>query len=117
LSDTTQQLEEMRQENKRLREQQNVEDIPALVDDKIGAVKVGSLFKINEYDRRGYSILASRFGELIRRKLASEGKASIRFYVLSKDRSTNIEYMVPISFTVDMQNRVTDMILDEADLS
>ena len=44
------------------------------------------------------SILAGRFGELIRRKLVSEGKASIKFYALGKDRSTGVEYLVPVSF-------------------
>jgi hypothetical protein len=33
-----------------------------LVDNKIGPVKITNISKINEYDRRGYWILASRFG-------------------------------------------------------
>jgi hypothetical protein len=110
---------ELEQEKKKvafLKESQNIQDIPQLVDDKIGPVKIQNLSKINEFDRRGYQILTSRFGELIRRKLASEGKASIKFYILAKDRITKIEYLVPVSFTVDMQNRATNMILDEGRL-
>jgi hypothetical protein len=45
-----------------LQESQNVNDIPQLVDNKIGPVKITNLSKINGYDRRAYRILASRFG-------------------------------------------------------
>ena len=85
-----------------------------MVDDKIGPVKVANLSKINEYDRRGYQILASRFGEIIRRRLASEGKASIKFFILRKDRSTKIEYLVPVSFKVDFNEMTTSLVLDES---
>lgn len=72
--------------------------------------------KISQFDRRGYQILASRFGELIRRKLAAENMAAIKFYVLGKDRTINIEYLVPVSFIVNLKDRTTDMILDESRL-
>ena len=104
------------QKLKELRDSQTIDDIPQLVDNKIGPLKVQNLSKINQYDRRGYQILANRFGELIRRKIAAEGKASIKFYITAKDRTTNIEYMVPVSFTVDMTDKSTDMVLDESRL-
>jgi hypothetical protein len=93
-----------------------VQDIPQLVDNKIGPVEVRNLSKINEYDRRGYQILSSRFGEIVRRKINSEGKAPIKFYIISRDRTTNIEFSVPVSFTVDMMSRTTSMILSESRL-
>ena len=93
-----------------------MQDIPQLVDNKIGPVEVRNLSKINEYDRRGYQILSSRFGEIVRRKINSEGKATIKFYILGKDRTINIEYLVPVSFTVDMFNKSTELILDETRL-
>ena len=68
-----------------LHQKTNKHDIPQLVDNKIGPVKVQNLSKIHQYDRRGYQILANRFGELIRRKIAAEGKASIKFYITAKD--------------------------------
>jgi hypothetical protein len=110
---------EIENKNKRIKELlegQDLKDIPELVDNKIGPIKMQNLSKINQYDRRGYQILANRFGELIRRKIAAEGKASIKFYITAKDRTTNIEYMVPVSFTVDMTDKSTDMVLDESRL-
>ena len=110
------QLEEKDKQISTLQESQNVLDIPRLVDDKIGPVKVQNLSKINEFDRRGYKILSSRFGEIVKRKLNSEGKASINFYIISRDRTTNIESLVPVSFNVDMMSRTTSMILSESRL-
>jgi hypothetical protein len=60
--------------------------------------------------------LARRCGEIIRRKLTSEGKATFKFYILDKDRTTNIKYLVPVVFTVDMMGRTTEMALDESRL-
>ena len=59
---------EIENKNKRIKELlegQDLKDIPELVDNKIGPVKIQNLSKINEYDRRGYQILASRFGETV----------------------------------------------------
>lgn len=94
----------------------NLEKIPEIIDDKIGPVKIQNLSKISQFDRRGYQILAGRFAELIRRKLAAEGRASIKFYVIGKDRTTNVESLVPVSFIVDLKERTTDMTLDESRL-
>ena len=94
----------------------NLERIPELVDDKIGPVKVQNLSKISQFDRRGYQILAGRFAELVKRKIATEGKAGVKFYILSKDRTTNIEYLVPVIFSVDMSDKSTDVFLDESRL-
>lgn len=91
----------------------NLEKIPELVDDKIGPVKVQNLSKISQFDRRGYQILAGRLAELVKRKIESEGKVAVKLYVLTKDRTTNIEYLVPVNFIVNMKDRTTDMILDE----
>jgi hypothetical protein len=98
----------------RLRQAQDISDIPhKIVEDKIGPVKVQNLSKISEFDRRGFKALVSRFAELVRRKMTSEGHATVKFYILTKDRTTNIEYLVPVNYTVDMFNRSTDVILDE----
>jgi hypothetical protein len=109
-------LEEAKKKAAILQEAQNIDDIPELVDNKIGPVEIKNLSKISQFDRRGYQILAGRFAELIRRKLAAEGRASIKFYVIGKDRTTNIESLVPVSFIVDLKERTTDMILDESRL-
>jgi hypothetical protein len=116
LSDTTHELEEAKKKAAILQEAQNIDDIPQMVDNKIGPVKIQNLSKINEFDRRGYQILASRFSELVRRKLAAEGKASTKLYLLTKDRTTNIEYLVPIIFVVNMLDKSTDILLDESRL-
>jgi hypothetical protein len=116
LAETEQIIQKKDEEIQFLKEAQPVADIPKLVDDKIGAVKVQNLSKVSEFDKRGYQILSSRFGEIIRRKIVGEGKATIRFYILGKDRTTNVEYLVPVSFTVDMMNRSTELVLDESRL-
>ena len=87
-----------------------------MVDNKIGPVKIQNLSKISDFDRRGYQILATRFSELVRRKIEKDGKVSIKLYLLTKDRTTNIEYLVPISFVVNMINKSTDVLLDESRL-
>lgn len=46
----------------------------------------------------------------------ADGKVSIKLYLLTKDRTTNIEYLVPISFVVNMQDKSTDILLDESRL-
>ena len=112
LNNKDQELEEAKKRIAILQEAQNIEDIPQMVDNKIGPVKMQNLSKINDFDRRGYQILATRFSELVRRKLASDGKLSIKLYLLTKDRTTNIEYLVPISFVVNMINKSTDVLLD-----
>jgi hypothetical protein len=99
-----------------LREALNIDDMPELVDNKIGPVEIKNLSKISQFERRGYQILAGRFAELIRRKFQAEGKASIKFYVIGKDRTTNVESLVPVSFIVDLREKSTDLILDESRL-
>jgi hypothetical protein len=73
----------LEQKNERitfLEESQLVADIPQLIDDKVGTIKVQNL-KISQFDKRGYQLLCSRFGEVVRRKIIGEGKASVRFYI------------------------------------
>jgi hypothetical protein len=108
------QLEEKDKQIAILQVSQNIQDIAQLVDDKIGSVKIQNLSKISDFDRKGLQILASRIGEVIRRKLVAEGKAGIKFYIMAKDRTTGVESLVPIIFTVDMHNRSTGLKLDES---
>jgi hypothetical protein len=90
-------IKQQSQEIQKLRElidSQTIDDIPQLVDNKIGPVKVQNLSKINKFERRGFQILASRSGEIVRRKLVEQGKVTINLYILAKDRTTNIESLV-----------------------
>jgi hypothetical protein len=112
-------IKQQSQEIQKLQElvdSQTMDDIPQLIDNKIGPVEVQNLSKVSEFDKRGYQILASRFGEVVRRKIISEGKVGVKFYIISKDRTTNIEYMVPVLFTVNMVGRATELALDESRL-
>jgi hypothetical protein len=93
---------------------QEITDIPQLVDNKIGPVKVQNLSRLSDFDRKGFEILTSRFGEAIRRRLVGEGKAKVKFYILAKDRTTGVENLVPVLLTVDMMGKTTELILDEA---
>jgi hypothetical protein len=43
----------------------------------------------------------------------AEEKVSIKFYTLAKDRTTNVESLVPVLFTVDMMGKTTELALDE----
>jgi hypothetical protein len=110
------QLEEKDKQIAILQLSQKVDNIPQLVDNKIGPIKVQNLSKVSAFYKRANQILASRFGEAVRRKIVSEGKAAVRFYIVSKDRTTNIEYMAPVLFTVDMMGRTTQLELDESRL-
>ena len=110
------QLEEKDKQIATLQASQNVQDIPQLVDDKIGPIRVQNLSRTSEYDRRGLQALARRFGEMIRRELTSEGKATIKFYILAKDRTTDIKYLLRVVFTVNIMDRTAEMALDESRL-
>jgi hypothetical protein len=110
------QLEEKDKQIATLQASQNVQDIPQLVDDKIGPIKVQNLSRISEYDRRGLHVFAHRQGEKIRRRLTGEGHAAIKLYVMAKDGTTNIKCVVPVVFTVNMIDRTTEMALDESRL-
>jgi hypothetical protein len=128
LKSTKQQLEEERKstehtlrekekEIQMLKESQNIEDIPQqLVDNKIGPVKVQNLSKISDFDRKWFQSLVRRLGELVRRRFVEQGAASVKFYVLGKDRTTNIEYVIPVAFSVDLLNKTTEVELNEARL-
>ena len=107
------QLEEKDKQIATLQASQNVQDIPQL-DDKMGPIKVQNLFRISEDDRRACQALARRWEEKIRRRMTEVGHASIKFYVT--DRTTGIEYLVPVAFTVDMRDRTIKMELDESRL-
>jgi hypothetical protein len=95
---------------------QEIPDVPQLVDNRIGPVKVQNLARLSNFDRKGFEVLTSRFGEAIRRKTIAEGKAKVKFYILAKDRTTGVENLVPVLFTVDMMGRTTELILDETRL-
>jgi hypothetical protein len=110
------QLEEKDKQIATLQASQNVQDIPQLVDDKIGPIKIQILSIISEYDRC-LQASAHKFGEKIRRRLTEVGHTSIKFYIMTKDRTTNIECLVPVVFTVNMMGRTTKMALDESRLS
>jgi hypothetical protein len=100
-----------------LKASQKVKDIPQLVDDKIGPIKVQNLRKYNGRvydDRRGLQAFAIRSAELIRRRIKEVGHASIKFYAI--DKFMDIEYLVPVVFTVDMRGRTIEMELDESRL-
>jgi|SRR5215207_5165678 len=113
LSNTKQELEDAKKRITTLQEQQNTEGVPGMNNEGVGLVRADKVTEISETDKKGCAVFAERFGEAIRRRLASVGKASIKFFILDKDRSTKIEYLLPVNFTVDMENKSTEMILDE----
>jgi hypothetical protein len=111
-------LEEKDKQIATLQASQNVQDIPQLVDDKIGPIKILNLSRISEYNRRCLHALAHKIGEKIRRRIMTEvGHVSIKFYIKAKDRTINKECLVPVVFTVNMMGRTTKMALDESRLS
>jgi hypothetical protein len=82
----------------------------------MGPIKVQNPSRISEYDRRACQALARRCEDKIRRRMTEVGHASIKFYVIDKDRTTNIEYLIPVAFTVDMVGRTMEIALDETRL-
>jgi hypothetical protein len=92
LEEKDKQLEEKDKQIATLQASQNVQDIPQLVDDKIGPVKVQNLSRVSDFDKRRFQILTSRYGEAVWRKIVAEGKAKDKFYILAKDKDTGVEY-------------------------
>ena len=109
-------IEEKDKQTVALQASQKVKDIPQLVNDKIGLIKVQNLSRIRKDDIRGFQVLARRCEETIRRRLTEVGHASIKLYIMNKDGTTNVESLVPVAFTVDMMGRTTELILDESRL-
>jgi hypothetical protein len=72
--------------------------------------------RVSKFDKRDFQILASRYSEVIRRKLAAESNARIKFYVMAKYRTTGVESLVPVKFIIDMDKRTAEVILDEGRL-
>jgi hypothetical protein len=110
-------IEEKDKQIAALQASQKVKDIPQLVEDKIGPTKVQNLRQYDRRvydDRRGLQAFAFRSAELIRRRIKEVGHASIKFYAI--DKFMDIEYLVPVVFTVDMRGRTIDMELDESRL-
>src|SRR5919198_494755 len=50
---------------------EEIDFLRALADDKIGPVKIPNLSRVSESTKRGLQILASRFTETVRSKLAA----------------------------------------------
>jgi hypothetical protein len=99
-----------------LQASQNVQDILQLVNDKIDPIKIQNLSRIRKYDIGGFQALAHRCEGTIRRRLTEVGHTSIKFYLMNKDRTTNIEYLILVAFTVDMVGRTMEIALDETRL-
>jgi GTPase involved in cell partitioning and DNA repair len=62
LEEKDKQLEEKDKQIAILQASQNVQDIPQLVEDQIGLIKVQNLSRISEYDRKGLQALACKVG-------------------------------------------------------
>jgi hypothetical protein len=111
------QIEEKDKQIAILQASQKVKDIPQSVDDKIGPTEVQNLREYDRRvydDRRGLQAFAIRSGELMRRRIKEVGYASIKFYAINK--YMDLEYLVPVVFTVDMRDRTIEMELDESRL-
>ena len=111
------QLEEKDKRITMLQASQKVKDIPQLVDDKMGPIKVQNLRKYDRRvyeDRRSLQAFAIRSAELIRRRIKEVGHASIKFHAI--DKLVDVEYLVPVVFTVDMRDRTIEMEYDESRL-
>ena len=92
---------------------EEIDFLRALADDKIGPVKIPNLSRVSESTKRGLQILASRFTETVRSKLAAEANARIDFYIIDKRRTTGVECLVPVKLIIDMNSKTIEVILDK----
>jgi hypothetical protein len=91
LEEKDKQLEEKDKQIATLQALQKVKDLPQLVDDKIGPIKVKSLSRI----------------------MTGEGQVSTKLYIKAKDTTINKKCLVPITFTIDMKGGTMKTVLDE----
>ena len=117
LEEKDKQLEEKDKQIAALQASQKVKDIPQSVEDKIGPTEVQNLREYDRRvydDRRGLQAFAFRSAELIRRRIKEVGHASIKFCAINK--YMDLEYLVPVVFTIDMRDRTIEMEYDESRL-
>lgn len=113
LNSTKQELEEAKKRLAVLQERKNMEDVPGMDNEGVRLVRADKITKISETDKKGCAVFVDRIGELIRRKIVNEGKASINFFILAKGRSTKIECVIPVTFKVNFNKMTTLLVLDE----
>ncbi len=117
LNDPKEELKNALEDTKMPRNQLDVDHIPGgvIVEDKVGLVKKASLATLSEPNKRGYSTLVGRYGEVVRRKLAqNNGRAAVRLYLNVKDVTTNIEYLIPVNVKIDIGRNSVELELDES---
>lgn len=82
--------------------------------ERAGLVKDDEVTRISESDKRGgLALYVYRRGELIRENIARDSKASIKFFIFARHKSTKIDYLVPVNFRVDFKQMTTSLVLDE----
>lgn len=113
LNSTKQELEEAKRRIATLQEIKNTEDVPGIDNGRSRLVGAEKVTKLGETDKIGCAVFVDRLEELIKRKIAKDGKASIRFFILAKRRSTKVKCLIPVILRVNFNELTTSLILDE----
>jgi hypothetical protein len=110
LNNSNQELHEAKKRIPAIQGRQNTADVPHL---NAGVGPVNATSETNKKDLAQY---VYGLGELIRKKIATDGKASSGFYIYARRKKTQIDYIVPVNFTVDFKKMTVSLVLDETEI-
>jgi hypothetical protein len=114
LSSTKQELEDAKKAMAALQEKKNMEDAAGMDDGIAQLVRGNNITRVSDSDKKRCEVFIDRIGELIRRRISNNGKATIKFYILAKRRSTTIDYLIPVTFKVNFEEMTASLALDNS---
>jgi hypothetical protein len=112
LDNSNQELKKAEKRIPAIQGRQNTEDVSQL-NSGVGPVNTHNDIRTSDTYRRDLALHVYEIGELIRKKIATDGKASRQFFILTRHKKTQIEDTVPVNFTVDFNKMTISLVLDE----
>jgi hypothetical protein len=110
LNNTKQELQEAKKGIVAIQARQNIEDLQSQNGEGVGLLKADKVIRISGIDKRDCAAYVLRWREFIKRKIESDGEASLKFFILSKRR----QLLVPVNFRIDFNQMNTSLLLDES---
>jgi hypothetical protein len=113
LNNTQKELEEAKRMIDVLQRRKNMEDVPGMDNERVRLAGAEKVTELDETDKRFCTAYVNWAGKLIRKKIANDGKASIKFFILGKRNSIIKERLIPVNFKVNFNDMTTSLVLDE----
>jgi hypothetical protein len=115
LNNSNQELQKAEERISAIQGRQNTEDVPNLNSEGVGPVNADNDIRTSDTYKRDLALHVYGLGEHMRKKIATDGKASRQFYIFAMHKKSQIEYIVPVNFTVDFNKMTMSLVLDEGE--